>query len=768
MYGAGLPGVGFRQPLASTIVSYQSPTQITLANAATVSLCQSPFQVQTATWAAATGTVTGTTSTSHGFYPGQKIIFDSPAGAVSGIVFIVATASGTNFTATGAWYPISDITFGYLVNGNPVLVWGTSMRVVWGTDNTAAIQAAVDSAASTSNDNQTGAVILFPPGHYLTHGVIADCTYVGYNSCTRQYNNFWFQGSGQDTTTLENWDPNLAYAQPTPPAHPQTPYGIFDLGYYGVTRDGEGSYYNHLLQSPKVTGFTLIQVENPADGQAKTLSLGPTQNADVSDNYFTGPSYECIYGGGANDKIHDNHFGRCGVGGPSTSAPSSAINIFGGNDYMYNNRIEGGGICTELSGIGQVFEGNYCGNAAVSGKGLVIGSVAGGVWNITVRDNSFTNMYQACAIQNGNGTLDRVHITNNTFINSSNCSLQDGTTPPVGYPVVTPDSVVHGFSEFSHNTMIEGYVAISSHYEKWVVDANTIITNNSIPAGYGNSPSYISMASNDPYWLSSHAYAASASVQRIRPRPDNDIFLLSATGACTSGSSEPSWVTTAPFVSTTTDGGCTWTYQGKMPVHQLSNNRIIGIGGGTKLSNGVDNQYCQEFLMDMDPERVQMENNSISYPGGCLYQRTPNRPKPVIPGTGGTFAQNMRIPANTPVSDSARYSWYNASNWVDLLPTNGYYQVGQQIWQYKPSTNFMWTVIRTGYAAPVWAKGQSYYYMSLVVPSADNGHFYAQVVTAGCTSGGSQPTFPTGTDATVNDNTCTWREVGTAAAFTLH
>lgn len=57
--------------------------------------------------------------------------------------------------------------------------------------------------------------------------------------------------------------------------------------------------------------------------------------------------------------------------------------------------------------------------------------------------------------------------------------------------------------------------------------------------------------------------------------------------------------------------------------------------------------------------------------------------------------------------------------------------------------------------------------MSLVVPTTDNGHIYANVA-GNCTSGASQPTFPPGTDATVSDNTCMWREVGAATAFTLH
>lgn len=773
VYGAGLAGGGHRQPLASTIVSYQSPTQITLADAATVSLSQNLCSVYTATWDPTTGTMTAHCSAANDFYPGQQVIFDwSGNPSIDRQVFTVVTAGSPtshDFTATGNGIPIAAVTFGTSVGsfGYPVTASGRSRRVVWGTDNTAAIQAAVDSAASTSNDDQRGAIILFPPGHYLTHGVQADCTYVGYNSCTKHYNNFWFQGSGRDTTTLENWDPSGNAVAPTGPAHHAFPRAIFDLGYYAGTRDGEGSYYDHLMEAPKITGFTIIQVENPTSIDLKAIYLDGSEDGDISDNYITGPSYECILGGGINDTIHDNHLRECGQGGPAYATGSSAINIYGDRDRVYNNRIEKSGICTELSTRGGIFEGNYCGNEARVGTGVSIGSVNGGVWDIVIRNNTFRNTYRACAIANTIGALNRIYITDNTFINSPDCSLEDGTSYPVGYPVFEVDNVIHGFSEFSHNTLIESNVMITSTYEKWVVDANTIITNQSIPAGPGNSPIYISVAGASPYWLPSHSYANSSLVQRVRPRPDNDQFLLSATGACTSGSSEPTWVTAAPFVFTTSDGTCSWTYEGRMPVHQLSNNRIIGIGGGTLLSGGPDNEYCAEFLLDLDPERVQMENNSISYPGGCVWQRTPNRPYPVVSGTG-VGAQIMRIPANSPISDGSRYSWYTYQTWNDIQPIAGYYQIGQQIWQYKPSTNFMWTVTRTGYAAPVWANSQSYSYMSLVVPLTDNGHFYAQVAPAGCTSNSTPPRFPTGTDATVTDSTCTWREVGAAAAFTLH
>jgi len=63
-----------------------------------------------------------------------------------------------------------------------------------------------------------------------------------------------------------------------------------------------------------------------------------------------------------------------------------------------------------------------------------------------------------------------------------------------------------------------------------------------------------------------------------------------------------------------------------------------------------------------------------------------------------------------------------------------------------------------------WAGTTSYAFGLPVIPTAGNGHFYRQTGGAfgdfGCTSSGSQPSFPTGAGASVGDGTCTWTESG--------
>ena len=286
VYGAGFPGAGNRQPLASTIQSYQSPTRVSLADIAKANLTQDLCSITTATWTI-DGTLTATCRVPHGFYVGQAITIDwSNDPDIDRQQFFITTVNRAKFTASGNGLPEGPHTFGNILNGNPVQASGRSPRVVWGTDNTAALQAAVDSQAKATNDDMTGAEIYFPPGHYLTNGITADCSYIGYNSCARQYNNFWFHGAGRDTTELENWNPNIAGTESS-----TSHSGVLFLGYNGITHDASGSFYRHYLRGIKISGLTIRQVANPTYGTLKAVYIYSSDGAEVFDNLITGPSH---------------------------------------------------------------------------------------------------------------------------------------------------------------------------------------------------------------------------------------------------------------------------------------------------------------------------------------------------------------------------------------------------------------------------------------------------------------------------------------------
>lgn len=66
-------------------------------------------------------------------------------------------------------------------------------------------------------------------------------------------------------------------------------------------------------------------------------------------------------------------------------------------------------------------------------------------------------------------------------------------------------------------------------------------------------------------------------------------------------------------------------------------------------------------------------------------------------------------------------------------------------------------VVNRGY----WAASTVYATNDFLLPITPNGRLY-KLTSAGCTSGGSQPTWPTTAAGTVVDNTCTWTEQTTA------
>jgi hypothetical protein len=68
----------------------------------------------------------------------------------------------------------------------------------------------------------------------------------------------------------------------------------------------------------------------------------------------------------------------------------------------------------------------------------------------------------------------------------------------------------------------------------------------------------------------------------------------------------------------------------------------------------------------------------------------------------------------------------------------------------------MSTLLSQAATATAWATATAYVYGQVIVPTVRNGHRY-RCIDAG-TSGGTEPTFPTGQGGTVTDGTCEWEE----------
>ncbi|MBV6713971.1 hypothetical protein ACFVVQ_17155 [Paenibacillus chitinolyticus] len=133
-----------------------------------------------------------------------------------------------------------------------------------------------------------------------------------------------------------------------------------------------------------------------------------------------------------------------------------------------------------------------------------------------------------------------------------------------------------------------------------------------------------------------------------------------------------------------------------------------------------------------------------------------------------TFTQNLQLtmPELTDeqhqtileLADNFRILDEASEKAADTIPVNGMYKKGHRIWNtdLKIGGYAGWINLRFGEAAPAWQSFRRYRAGDLVVPAADNGHYYKCIHPG--TSGVHEPTFPTTAKGTVDDikNSTTW------------
>ena len=99
--------------------------------------------------------------------------------------------------------------------------------------------------------------------------------------------------------------------------------------------------------------------------------------------------------------------------------------------------------------------------------------------------------------------------------------------------------------------------------------------------------------------------------------------------------------------------------------------------------------------------------------------------------------------------------------------TRGKYELGHRCLNTDPSTNGIseWVNTRGGYSGLPSAtyRNQTASLNQTVLPNTDNGHVY--ICTTAGTCGAVEPTYPTGSGATVTDGTVVWKEAGTSCLF---
>ena len=638
-----------------------------------------------------------------------------------------------------------------------------SERVVWGTDDTHALQAAVDALAAPDGvGGNVGGVLRLPARHFLTRGIDLPCAKVGRfdgGVCTRTYHGIRLVGAGRTATTLENWDVTAPYAE-----HP----GVVSLGARSNLSTREPA--NAPLTDIVVSDLTLRQVAHPRES-LKVIEDNGTDTVTVARTVGIGPSHEC-YRMNVSTRwtVTDNVLGPCGRGGPADPRFIAALNLSGQIWTATGNTVVASGVGMEIGGNRWLVRDNVLDGAERpqpgGAIGISIGNTGVGVWEGVVRSNVIRDYPNGLSSGNTLGTFNRLRIVDNTWINGA-VGIASGlehnlfARPCAGCREwFAADTVVHGISEISGNVFYFDTLSPNppiqiggpgSALESAVVARNTVVYASAFlvggphhgrpcrrdaddPSGAARcriGPGFITVAGplGGPAWRPDTHYAASAPVA---PVVHNGSYYTAAR-AGRSGPVEPAWPTTAGAV--VSDGEVTWVNRGPRPWTSVVDNVVHGPAGATTM--GIDVRLNDGTSRDV----VTVAGLSFDYAW---------RLQPTEPG-----AHAEEVPASVPYSDCRR--------WAPGRPTHGTYALGCEV-RITPTGERL-TVVRAGRAGAPWSPRAIYRYASVVVPSVDNGRVYYQAKSDGCTSAATPPRFPTVPGARVSDNDCVWRDAGPAVLW---
>lgn len=645
---------------------------------------------------------------------------------------------GAGPTKNGYVQPLSTMIASYS-SGTSVTLAATasnmvnnSERVVWGTDDTVAIQAAIVSACAAG-----GGTVYIPTGKSLTNGATVTCSQVG------------LRGESQQTSSLENWQINVGNSWP--------------VVYFYSPSNTDQSLKGSFLQNLEIR-----QVKHPSNTN-QAFDFYQTYKALADNIRVIGYSYECaIDGGGAHnygDEIRNSQLGPCGNGGPAYTGTTSAINYNGANIYVHDNTVWGSGQGEEYGGReGQIENNEYDGSTLSGGNQgtcFNLGSTGSGVFNVWFTGNHCKKFLSAVHGGNSIGTMDRIHIENNLFEDSGIVAVAGGIDTNSVVCGTAPatcenDTVVHGVSTIIGNTIISNTVpggvqvdnatglSKSASLESFQIQNNTYQVNY---AGFASGNNYqLDIVSGIQVWKPSTGYA-NGSNGYVYPTVLNG-YAYNATKAGNSGALEPAWCTTVGC--NVTDGTVIWTLAYVQPTFSINGEKFSYPAGLASIGYDL-------VLDGVSREMLSLTNVSGNYSWQVYLRQSNGR---------GNMANNINetIPANTPYSDSVRY--------YDNLPSSAYYAAYRRMPTYFPlgasisrvtSTGVGQLVTVAGWNAPAWVASNSYNADSYIQAPADNGHYYRNLTA--CTSNSSAPQFPTSAGATVSDNSCIWRESGLDAVL---
>lgn len=599
-----------------------------------------------------------------------------------------------------------------------------SQRVVWGTDDTQALQLAVHRLATPGG---TGGVLMIPAGRYLVRGLSLPCSVPGKffgETCPASYNRIWIRGAGRDLTALENWDVATRVD------------GILVLG-----RLTDTPFHSRALGDPRsndrlsrmaISDLELRQVKHPT-ASAKTIASFASEDVWIVNTRGTGWSYECyvMAGGeaGRRWRVLDNVLDGCGRGGPAYPDGTSALNLNGTDWLASRNRVVNSGQGVEMGSR----RGLLTDNELVVAPGALavnVGSTGSGIWSNTIARNRITG---SISVSNSIGTINRTTIVDNTIVDGT-ISIWSGAH--VNTVVEEePDTVVHGESVVRGNVLRYTAGAVSTGIgigfdpqqglETVLLEDNTLVCQCKAPPVLLSLSEYGAKA-----WRPRAQYTAGAQADAVAPAVDNGFFYIAAT-AGVSGGIEPEFPRRVGAL--VTDGTVIWRNAGPRPRVTVKGLRVQGASPGNPLP--------KVRVQQTDRSRLRVEPPGIVSEFAWTLEHT--------------IGVSEIVPAGAAYTDQLRF--------VAERPTSGEYAMGTRL--RRPSSPAEgWVAVRGGRAAAPFVAGRRYGHGEFAVPPVDSGRVYVQMAAGGCAAE-SVPAWPAAERQMVRAGDCLWREAGPAVDF---
>jgi Right handed beta helix region len=451
-----------------------------------------------------------------------------------------------------------------------------SPRVVYGHDDTAAIQNALDQLALPDGQGgNLGGVLEIPPGHYMTTGLILSGSETGAAAAgdangPKAYNNIKLKGFGRGESILENWKVDLP---------PSSAVVALFADVYTAT---------HRLANITIADLTIRQIVN-ADNGVNSIYSQFTEHVHLRDCEVVSGSYEGVVMSNNSQhwRISGCHFHDCGV-------PRLAALALGGSYWIAEeNEVRNCGIGIEFGGHDSRAVNNKFYTPTNAGyAGISIQSSGDGAWDNAFIDNLFVGWLSPLVIQNGDGVVCNTLIQGNYFEDCGWMEIGSGLESNLAGPTY-PDKI-HGITIIKDNVLRRvrsPYLAIelgeTGNYqlglESVVLDGNIAYEDTAAPPGFiAFSGSY----GGGDHWVSGKLYNPNDLVVPTKQNLNGFYYRCVSQNSGNAGGAEPNWPLAPDPNGPLPDGGVDWAFGGKRPIVRLWRNSLIGPPGA--VSNNLD------------------------------------------------------------------------------------------------------------------------------------------------------------------------------------